>query len=233
MGKFGGGRHSTNSVLLRGLSDCELDNVLDQCARRSFSKGEQVVREMDEDNNIYLIESGELRVAQFSSNGKEVGYIALREGENFGELAAIDGKPRSANVIALQTSEVTVMPFSVFKSLVESSTPASIEIMRQLTSMVRRLCDRIYEFSTLSVSNRIHAETLRLARKHLDLDGVSRIKTPPTHANMASRLSCNREAVSREMKSLEKAGIIEKKGREWLIKDIELLQRMVDDVHSF
>ena len=225
--------YSTNSVLLRGLSAQQLDDVLSQCHRKRFAKDSQIVREHDEDNNIFLIESGILGVSQFSASGKEVGYIELGVGENFGELSAIDGKPRSASVIAISDSEVTVMPFAVFKSLITSSSAASVEIMYQLTAMVRRLCDRIYEFSTLSVSNRIHAETLRLAKKHLDLDGVARIAKPPTHASMASRLSCNREAVSREMKRMEKSGIIVKNGRRWEIPDVNVLQSMVDEIHKF
>jgi CRP-like cAMP-binding protein len=233
MRQNGGGEHSTNSVLLNGLSREQLIDVLAKCSRKCFAKDTQIVRELDEDNNLYLIESGVLGVAQFSSSGKEVGYTELKPGENFGELSAIDGKPRSASVTALTDSEVTVMPFSVFKSLMESGSPASIEIMRQLTAMVRRLCDRIYEFTTLSVSNRIHAETLRLARKHLDLDGMARIAAPPTHAQLASRVSCNREAVSRELKQMENTGIIVKQGRRWIIPAIDDLQKMVDEVHKF
>jgi len=232
MDQKGGGEHSTNSVLLKGLSSEQIVDVLSKSSRKWFAKDSQIVRELDADNNIYLIESGVLGVAQFSSSGKEVSYTELHQGENFGELSAIDGKPRSASVTALTDSEVTIMPFTVFKCLVPADSPVSIEIMLQLTSMVRRLCDRIYEFSTLSVSNRIHAEILRLARKNIDLDGVARIASPPTHAQLASRVSCNREAVSRELKRMEKLGIIQKEGRRWIIPDVDRLQKMVDEVHK-
>ncbi len=227
-----GGEYSTRSVLLKGLARDDLDHVLAQCSRKHYPRDSQIVREMDQDNNLYLVESGVLGVAQFSSTGKEVSYTELGTGENFGELAAIDGKPRSACVTALTDCEITVMPFSVFASLVRTDQSASIEIMQQLTRMIRRLCDRIYEFSTLSVNNRIHAELLRLARKNMDLDGVARIASPPTHAQLGSRVSCNREAVSRALKQLEKSGIMQKPDKRWVIPDCEALQKMVDEVHK-
>lgn len=221
----------TNSVLLNNLSDEQRYAILKQCARRRFPRESQVVRQMDQDNNIYFVESGVLGVAQFSTGGKEVSYSQLYSGDNFGEISAIDGQPRSACVTALTDSEVTVMPFAVFQSLISTGGAPCVALMKQLTGMVRRLSERVYEFTTLSVSNRIHAELLRLAREHVDLDGVARISNPPTHAQLASRVSCNREAVSREMKKLEKLGLLKKSGRRWIIPDLDALQKLVDEVH--
>jgi CRP-like cAMP-binding protein len=229
--KSGGVQQRTQSVLLKKLDQSELADVLAQCERVRYHRHQQVVRQHGIDDHIYLVESGRLGVAQYAESGREVGYCELYPGDHFGELTAIDGRPRSANVIALVDSEVTVMPFEVFRSLVDSSRTFSVALMRHLTDMVRRLSDRVYEFSTLSVSNRIHAELLRLAIKHKDLDSVARIATPPTHAQLASRISCNREAVSREMKRLENTGLLKKSGKKWIVEDLTALQRMVDEVH--
>ena len=222
----------TNSALLKQLPPDQLQNLLEQCERKKFAKNVQIVKEQEQNCNLYFIEKGTVGVAQFSAGGKEIGYIVLKEGENFGELSAIDGKPRSANVIAMSRCEITIMPFQVFKKLIESNSVASIALLKQLTEMVRRLCDRIYEFSTLSVSNRIHAELLRLARAGMIVDGQYRIESPPTHAQMASRLSCAREAVSRELNALEKAGVIMKERKCWTIPDCDVLEKMVNEVYK-
>lgn len=222
----------SRSTLLVDVEESVLAEVLGRCSRLKYLKQEQVVRELDQDDNIYLVESGKLGVAQFSGSGREVGYRELVSGDSFGELSAIDGHPRSASVIALVNSEVTVMPFGVFRNLVESNNAFTVAVMRQLTGIIRKLSGRVYEFSTLSVSNRIHAELLRLARKNIDYDGVARIKSPPTHAQLASRVSCNREAVSRELKKLENLGLVGKVDRKWVIEDLNALQRLVDDVDS-
>ena len=222
----------TNSILLKQLPRETLALVLTKCSKKRFAKEAQIVKHMEEDNNLYFIEDGIVGVSQFSASGKEVGYIELTDGENFGELSAIDGKPRSASVIALTDCTLTVMPFPVFKTLIESNSVASIALMQQLTQMVRRLCDRIYEFSTLSVCNRIHAELLRLARESACKGGTARIITPPTHAQLASRLSCNREAVSRELSHLERLGVMQKVARSWVITDYNALKIMVDEVYK-
>lgn len=220
---------STNSAVLNTLSPEVLDEVLSSCKVRTFEKNEQIVRQMDTDNNIYFIESGGLGVAMFSDSGREVFYSELEAGDNFGELSAIDGGPRSASVTALCKSTLTVMPFATFHDLMHKSTSVNITLLKQQAGRIRRLTERVYEFSTLYVDDRIRAELLRMAHKYIDLDGVARIPSPPTHAQLANRLSCNREAVSRELKRLENRGIMYKKGGRWIIPDCEILQKMVDD----
>ena len=214
---------------LFGLLDTEeREKILAQCTAHRYAKGEQVVREMETDNNMYFIERGKVRVTLFSKEGREVSFSILQAGDNFGEMSAIDGKPRSANVIALTETEMIIMPPRVFRRMFHRHPVVAQELLQQLTAMIRRLCDRIFEYSTLGVNNRIHAELLRLAGDHIDLDGVVRIPNVPTHAQFASRVSCHREAVSRELKALENEGIVQKKNRKLIIPEIQRLQKMVD-----
>ena len=224
-------KESTPSTLLAVLNRTVREKILDQCATRRYAKGEQIVREMEQDDNMYFIDRGKVRVTLFSrDDGREVIFTNLEQGENFGEISIIDGKPRSANVIALTETDMTIMPSPVFRRMFREHPAVAVELLQQLSAMIRRLCDRIFEYSTIAVNNRIHAELLRLAKENLDLDGVARIPNVPTHAQFASRVSCHREAVSRELKSLENAGILAKKNRQFIIPDIRRLQKMVDQV---
>ena len=109
----------------------------------------------------------------------------------------------------------------------EKYPAACIEMLRQLTVTIRRLCDRIFEYSTLDVSNRLHLELLRLGRENMDLDGIARVSNPPTQMEMASRVSCTREAVSREYKNLENLGVISRPRKKLIIDDYQRLQEMV------
>ncbi len=219
------------SALLGKMARDERDKILAQCNQRSYAKGEQIVREMDwAEHNMYFIDHGTVRVTLFADNGREVSFATLGAGENFGEISAIDGMPRSATVIALTETDITIMSSQVFARLLGDYPKVARELLQQMSATIRRLCDRIFEYSTIGVNNRIHAELLRLARKNLDLDGIARIIEMPTHAQLASRVSCHREAVSRELKALEKRGIVVKKKRKFIISDIDLLQNMVDQV---
>lgn len=219
-----------DSSLLGQLMPEARARILSRCVTRKYAKGQQVLREMAKDNNMYFIRRGEVRVTLFSKDGREVSFADLRVGDNFGELSVIDGKPRSANVIALADSEILIMPPAVFRRMYMQHPAVAIGLLKQLAAMIRRLCDRIFEFSTVGVNNRIHAELLRLAKRHIDLDGVARIPNVPTHAMLASRVSCHREAVSRELKRLQNEGVLQKKNRRLIVPDIARLQRMVEHV---
>lgn len=220
---------ASRADLLRGLSDSEVAGIIARCSRRRYPREAQVVRQSEQDDNIYLLEEGLLGVAQYASSGREVGFRELRPGDHFGELSAIDGGPRSASVVALTDSTVTVMPFTVFQSLVHGNEVVRVAVMRYLTGLVRRLSERVYEYSTLGVNNRIRAELLRLGEIGPELDGIVRIHQPPTHAQLAGRVSCNREAVSRELGRLEKLGLLRRLRGRWEIQSRERLRQLMQD----
>lgn len=121
---------------------------------------------MDETSEVYFIVSGLVRVIIYSAAGKEVAFRDLGSGQSFGELSAIDGGGRSANVVARADSQLAAMPAERFRHMLRDHPEAAGNIMQHLVGMVRKLSDRVVEFSVLAVRNRIHAEMLRLARDH-------------------------------------------------------------------
>ena len=106
------------------------------------------------------------------------------------------------------------------------------EVLRDLASLVRRLTERVVEFSTLGVRNRVHAEVLRLARDHLSADNTAEIQPAPTHAEIASRVSTHREAVTRTLNRLAREGVIDRRRGVIIVRDVERLECMVEDVQS-
>jgi CRP-like cAMP-binding protein len=209
------------------LSREDIERFLSRSETRRYKKGQHIVSVMDDDTNLYLIDSGAVRATLFSADGKEVSFVDIDTGGNFGEFSAIDGRPRSANVIALSDVKITVVPPKVFLETLEKYPAACMDMLRQLSAIIRGLCDRVFEYSTLDVPNRVHLELLRLGRENMDLDGIARISNPPTQIEMASRLSCTREAVSREYKNLENLGIISRSRKKLIIDDYQRLQEMV------
>lgn len=214
----------------RLLKEEDREQLLKKSLCKKFKKGKYIIRFMDCDTNLYLINTGRVRVTLFSDQGKEVSFIDIAAGGNFGEFSAIDGKPRSANVIALADTTITVVSPSDFLNILQKYPAVCIEILQQLTGVVRGLCERVFEYATLDVSQRIYAQLLRISKEHLDFDGVARINNPPTHAELASRVSCTREAVSRELKKMEKVGLIKRLPKRLIIEDCGRLQELVDGV---
>jgi len=104
----------------------------------------------------------------------------------------------------------------------------AMPIMQRLAGQVRRLTERVFDFSTLAVRNRIHAELLRLARQHMDSPNTAIIKPAPTHAELACFVSTHREAVTRELSELARNRLIQRTGHELRVLDVERLRKMVD-----
>ena len=88
---------------------------------------------------------------------------------------------------------------------------------------------RVYEFSALPVRNRIQSELLRLASLAPREGRIANISGAPTHLEIASRTSTHREAVSRELSRLSRLGLLERRGRGLLVKDVDRLAAMVHD----
>jgi CRP-like cAMP-binding protein len=117
-----------------------------------------------------------------------------------------------------------------FRTILQEFPAVSMAMLTYLTGMVRSLSERIFEFSTLAVKNRIHSELLRLAREGQHEGKCARISPAPTHADIAARISTHREAVTRELNDLTKSGLIQRDGRTLIISDIDELERLVHEV---
>lgn len=204
--------------------------IATRCRARRFSAQEQIVSQHDQTDDVFFVVSGRVRATLFSESGREVIFQDLRAGEMFGEFAAIDGKPRSTSVIALQETVLAIMPGEAFRAVLRDFPAVAESTMQRLTQLVRDHCERIFEFSTLGVRNRIHAELLRLAQDSAAQDQRVVIAEAPTHEEIAKRISTHREAVTRELKELERSGLIKWDRATHVINDIDKLKRMVDDV---
>ena len=101
-------------------------------------------------------------------------------------------------------------------------------VLKRLTNQIRALTERVFEFSALAVENRIQAEVLRLARDHMEGDNSALIKPAPTHAEIASRVSTHREAVTRALSDLARRGIVERRDGTLAVLDVEALSELVE-----
>ena len=227
-----GGARLAGIRALRGLSPADLTALAQRCRWCRYHAKQEIFGYQDEARDVYFIADGIVRVTIYSFSGREVAFRDLAAGDSFGELAVIDGGPRSASVVALTDTLIAALSAEAFWGVVRTHPSVAEATLKRLACLVRQLSDRVVEFSTLGVSNRIHAELLRLARDH-HRDGNRAVIAPaPTHAEIASRVSTHREAVSRELSELARAGLVERRNGALLIRDVERLGRMVDEVRG-
>jgi CRP-like cAMP-binding protein len=219
-------------TLLDGLSEERLEALARECAWRNYRAGQRIISRAAADRDVHLIISGRVRVTTYSAAGRQVTFRDIAAGELFGEVAAIDDMPRSADVVALESALTASIPPSVFRRLLREEPTLAERVLRRLASLVRRMSERVIDLSTLGVHQRLHAELLRLAREAGVARNGARIDPAPKHADLASQVSTYREQVTRELSALGKAGIVRREGRALVIRDVKALERLVEEVKS-
>lgn len=217
-------------AIFANLKPEALESVQRRCAWRRYLPGEPIIDYLDVSDDVYFIVEGETRVTIYSASGKAVSFRELGPGDVLGEYPAIDGGARSASVEALTNCLVASMSATTFREILQTEPLVAQALLARLVGKIRALTTRIYEFSTLAVSNRIQAELLRLTQLAPREGKIARLDPAPTHGDIASRISTHREAVTRELSYLAKIGVVERKGGALLVKDPERLAQMVHDV---
>jgi CRP-like cAMP-binding protein len=219
-------------ALLQGLSPERLESLARTCAWRNYPAGKSIVSRIAPDRDVHLVVSGRVRVTNYSAGGRQVTFRDLGAGELFGEVAAIDDMPRSADVVALESTLTASIPPAAFRELLRQEPVVAERVLRRLSGVVRRMSERVIDLSTLGVHNRIHAELLRLARESGLSHNTARIDPAPKHADLASQVSTYREQVTRELSALAKAGIVRRDGHALLVCDIKRLEALVEQAKA-
>lgn len=222
--------HSLSGIdLFEGLTPSGQKAVAGLCRWRRYDAGQQIIGDQDETADVFFIVRGQVRATVYAVSGKEVSFRDLGPGKSIGELSAIDGAPRSANVIALTETVLASMPAETFRAVLRDYPDVSERMLTYLVDLVRKLSERVVEYSVLAVRNRIHAELLRLAHA-ANPGGVAATLSPaPTHADIASRVATHREAVTRELNALAGQGLVQRQPGALVIADIEKLEKLVEE----
>lgn len=201
------------------------DAFLERARPMKVRRGQIVTAEDDDSNEVYLIRSGKVQVSLVSSQGREIILRDLRTGQIVGEMAVIDGGPRSANIIAIEDSLLARVRGEEFLDLL-SAPGAGLWMSRLLAARVRDLTERAFELATLPVAARVHKELFRLAVENEASDDHVLIRAMPRHADVAARIGTHREAVTRELNLLAADGILRQRGRQIEILSVKRLRAL-------
>jgi CRP/FNR family transcriptional regulator, cyclic AMP receptor protein len=215
--------------LFRSLDSEAIRRLDTQCIWRRAKAQEFVLEYQDGGTDLYFVTQGHLRVLIRATSGKESILRDIRDGEFFGELAAIDSQPRSAAIVAITDSVIAKMPASVFRQTVHVHTEVCDHLLALLASQIRVLANRVNEYSTFDVRRRLYAELLRLSRSARQGDTQAIISPPPMHAELAARISSHREAVTRELAKLERGGLLERRRGAMVLLDPARLSKLIEE----
>ena len=213
--------------LFRSLDAQAISTLDTQCTWRKYSRNEWVVEYHEATTDVFFILSGVVRLKIPAASGREVLFKDLDAGGFVGEIAAIDGKPSVTGILAYTDVVIARMPRGVFRAMLDRHPDVRDQVLLRVAKIIHALMDRIRDFAMLDVKHRIYADLLRLSQPRAGVENRAVISPPPTQAAIAARVSTRREAVAREMKALERAGLIERTRGALLLTDTKQLRRLV------
>jgi CRP/FNR family transcriptional regulator, cyclic AMP receptor protein len=174
---------------------------------------QMLIAQGSEASDVYLIETGRVNISVFSANGRETILREMGPGRLVGEMAAIDGRPRSANVTVTEDAVLVLVSAAAFKRFLIDVPGAGYWMAAQLVARVRNLSDKSVEFASQPVAARLVSELLRITAASTPGDDRCEIARLPTHADLAARIGTHREAVTRELRQLTREGMVAQTGR--------------------
>lgn len=202
------------------------------CRFRRFSAHEHIFEKDAVSTDVFFVVRGKIRIVNYSVSGREISFADVFEGNYFGELSAIDGQPRSAGAMAIENTLIMALPRRLFLALLADYPQTALRVMRKLAQMVRTADERIMDLSTVAAQSRVQAELLRQAHSHKTVGNAAVIEPIPIHSDIASRVSTTRETVARVLNDLARQGIVQRTRTALLIRDMGLLQSMVEEARG-
>ncbi|MGB6730303.1 MAG: Crp/Fnr family transcriptional regulator [Xanthobacteraceae bacterium] len=214
------------------LEKCSLFSSLDDKARRdiatyarlrNFNAGEPICRLGDHGDSMMAVIVGTVRISLPTARGKEIILADLRSGELFGEIALLDGRPRSANATAHTNCELVVLERRDVIPFLERNPAASLKLMEMLCARIRRSDERMADIAFFNLP-------VRLAKTLLSYQPQGRgvIKLSLSQSELAEMSGGTREKVNRCLRDWHRQGILELKDRWTIIRRPEALRELVD-----
>ncbi|MEH3085166.1 MAG: Crp/Fnr family transcriptional regulator [Xylophilus ampelinus] len=219
--------------LFAGLDTARLDAIAGQCRWRSHDKGQTILARQDACRDVYLLVAGRVHITTYAANGRQVTFGVLGPGESIGSNTVLDDAAlRLVDVVALEPTFTASLAPADFTRLLHDEPTVAFAVIRQLSAMVRRLGNRVFDMSTLGVQGRLYVEILRMAQEAGIRDNTARIERPPTHAAIASRVGTYREQVTRDLSVLARSGLLQKDGRALVVRDVEGIEARVEEMRQ-
>lgn len=212
--------------LFATLKPAERASLTTLLRRLTIRKGDVLFRKGDEGAAMYIIIQGRLKVAYPSKLGDEVTLAIFSNGDFFGEMALLDGMPRSADAVAIEETHLYILNRSDFLSFIFSNPGAIQSVLYALSMRIRKTDDLLGETCFMSISQRLARRLVEIAEKQ---PGYNPKKTPIElkliQKDLASLLGVSRESINKELKALRDKGVVTTSRNTITITDMDVLLR--------
>ena len=209
------------------LNDSTIEQISKIGVRKTFKKDSVVLFEHETGSALFVIVEGKVKISRVSDDGREVILTILNDSDFFGEMAILDGMSRSANVTAMEDSELYIIQRNEFISLLQTHPEISIALLKELTQRMRTADLKIKSLSLKDAEGKVATVILQLADEiGKKKNGTVEIEKLPLQHDFANMAGTSRETISRTLHSLVKKELIELKGSKLKIINYEKFKEL-------
>jgi len=214
--------------LFAGLDADGLTSMTRGMRVRRFRRGETIFHLGDPGDALFIVMAGSIKITLPADSGDEAILATLRPGDFFGELALLDGAPRSATAVAIEATETYILPRDQFRELIATEPVMREALLATLAAEVRRLTHHVEELHFLDITGRLASRLARLAAEsgaRRLADGSVQLAGPLTQGDLAAMIGCTRQSVNKLLGMFSEEGLIRLDRDRIVILDLEGLAR--------
>jgi len=212
------------NCLFERADEDALASIARHLRRRRFRRNETIFHQGDPGDALHIVSSGAVKIVLPSMEGEEAIIATLRSGDFFGELALLDGAPRSATAVALEASETWTLPRAAFLTMLDQDKALRESLLAGLARELRRITGHVEELHFLDLAGRLASRLARLAREADPEADEVRLDWPYTQSDLASMIGGTRQSVNKLLSGLAERGLVVTENDTLLIPDVEALE---------
>ena len=196
--------------LFSGVARQDLASLAVSLRRRRYPRGTVIFMEGDPGTTLFVIESGTVKIGLSTADGKELVIALLGRDEHFGDMAILDGEPRSADAIAKTDCQILLLSRDDFLAFLEGHPKVAANLLASLSRKLRHNTTLLQEAAFLDIPARVASTLLQEAdeRGRAAPDGSVVIDTAMTQAELAGKVGATRESVNKWLRYYERQGLI-------------------------
>jgi len=199
-------------VLLRDLPEVDLDRLGGLARVQTYDHGQTIFMKGDRAQGMMVVLEGCVRIGASSAEGKEVVLNTIHPGEIFGEVALIDGVERTADAVALETTELLILDRKDFLPYLESRPDICVQLLQLMCQRLRATSEQLEDFSFLDLRHRIAKRLSYLASTdYAETDAENRVVVRITQQDLSAMMGTTREAVNKQLRIMIDEGLIEQR----------------------
>jgi CRP/FNR family cyclic AMP-dependent transcriptional regulator len=215
------------SWLFSVLLPSERERLVECVTERQFLKGEPLLERGRLATNMMILVTGRARATATSAEGKEVTLMILEAGMTLGELALLDGKPRSADVVAMTNCLVLLLERRDFLPFLTQNPDLALRLMGVLCDRLRATSLALEEMALTDIPTRLASLLLKLGTRYGSDDGRGqRIQLRLSQADLSSLIAATRESVNKQLRTWREQGILDEEDGHIILRQPEALRAL-------